>query len=262
MKNELLTIGPFTVYGYGVMIALGIVAAYASAEYRARKYKLAYEHIFYIVLWCLLGGWGASKLLFWITEWKQILLDPSFLFRTLGDGWVVYGGLIGGVLAGYLYCRRKKLSFLKYFDLLVPSVALAQGFGRIGCFLAGCCYGKETSGLLSVTFKSSDFAPNGVPLIPTQLYSSALDFIHFGILVILAKHKKADGQVAAWYVTLYSAGRFLMEFLRGDVLRGSVGIFSTSQFIGIFTGLAGIGMLVGLHERQKRQSARNQICKK
>lgn len=255
MKNELLTIGPFTVYGYGAMIALGIAAAYATAEYRARKYKLAYEHIFYIALWCLAGGWGASKVLFLLTEWKRILADPSFILRTIWDGWVVYGGLIGGVLAGFLYCKRKKLSFWKYFDLLVPSVALAQGFGRIGCFLAGCCYGKETESVLSVTFTHSDFAPNGVPLIPTQLYSSALDFIHFGILLVIARRKKADGQVAAWYLVLYSAGRFLMEFFRGDLIRGSVGIFSTSQFIGIFTGLAGVGLLAAAKERHRTPKA-------
>ena len=244
MKNELLTIGPFTVYGYGMMIALGIAAAWGTAEYRAHRQKLAYEHIFYIVLSCLAGGWLVSKLLFWITEWKEIAADPMFLLRTLADGWVVFGGILGGILAGWMYCRAKELPFLKYFDLLVPSVALAQGFGRIGCFLAGCCYGKETSCPLSITFTSSDFAPNGVPLIPTQLYSSILDFLHFGVLLLVARRKKTDGQVAACYMILYSAGRFILEFFRGDVLRGSVGMLSTSQFIGIFTGLAGVLLLV------------------
>ena len=80
----------------------------------------------------------------------------------------------------------------------MPSVALAQGFGRIGCFLAGCCYGRETDSIISVTFQNSDFAPNHVALIPTQLYSSILDFLHFGILLYIARRKKADGQVAAF----------------------------------------------------------------
>ncbi len=258
MKNELLTIGPFTLYGYGLMIAVGIFAAYGVLEYRARKQKISSEHIFYAVLWCLLGGGIASKLLFWITEWQEIVENPAFILQTLTDGWVVYGGLIGGVLAGYLYCRVKKLPFLNYFDLLVPSVALAQGFGRIGCFLAGCCYGLETAGPLSVTFTESEFAPNNVPLIPTQIYSSVLDFLHFGILLYLAKHKKADGQVAACYVIFYSVGRFILEFFRGDILRGSVGGLSTSQFIGIFTGIFGAALLVYVSRRaaygKKKQS--------
>ena len=84
--------------------------------------------------------------LYWITEWKSILENPGFLSATLTDGFVVFGGIVGGIFTAYVYCRVKKLNFLKLFDTLMPSVALAQGFGRIGCLLAGCCYGKETSG--------------------------------------------------------------------------------------------------------------------
>lgn len=244
MKEELLTIGPFTIYGYGVMIALGILAAYGTAEYRARKLKMEYDHVFYLVIWCVIGGFACSKLLFWITEWKSIVREPGFLLQTMGDGFVVYGGIIGGILSGYWYCRFKRLNFFKFFDLVMPSVALAQGFGRIGCLLAGCCYGRETEGALSITFQNSSFAPNHVALIPTQIYSSLLNFLHFGILVLIARHKKADGQVAACYLIFYSIGRFILEFFRGDLERGSVGVLSTSQFIGIFTGLAGLFLLL------------------
>ena len=240
MKNELLTIGPFTVYGYGLMIAIGIVAGCLTAEYRARKQGLDSEQIFPMVLWCLVGGFFCAKLLFWITEWKSIIQDPGFMMETLSSGFVVFGGIIGGILTGFLYCRIRKLVFFKYADVILPSVALAQGFGRIGCFLAGCCYGKETSGPLSVTFTNSDFAPNNVALIPTQIYSSILDFGHFFLLLYIARHKKADGQVAACYLIFYSIGRFVLEFFRGDLERGSVGNLSTSQFISIFTVLAGM----------------------
>jgi phosphatidylglycerol:prolipoprotein diacylglycerol transferase len=252
MKNELLTIGPFTIYGYGLMIALGVLAAYLTAEYRAKKQKLSADPVFYLIIWCVIGGFAAAKILFWITEWRTILANPGFLLGSLGDGFVVFGGILGGILTGYLYCRAKKLPFLKYADLIMPSVALAQGFGRMGCFLAGCCYGKETTGLLAVTFHTSEFAPNNVPLIPTQLYSSALDFLHFGLLLALAKRKKADGQVTAVYLFCYSVGRFILEFFRGDIERGSVGILSTSQFIGIFTGLAGAILWVRYETRSDR----------
>lgn len=249
MKNELLTIGPFTVYGYGAMIALGILAAYFVAEFRAKKLKMDAEQVAYITIWCVIGGFIGAKLLFWITEWKSILGKPSFLMQTLSDGFVVYGGIIGGILIGFLYSRVKKLEFWEYFDLIMPSIALAQGFGRIGCLLAGCCYGYETDSVCSITFQTSDFAPNGVALVPTQIYSSLLDFIHFGILLLISKHKKADGVVGAFYLIFYSIGRFVLEFFRGDVERGNVGIFSTSQFIGIFMAIVGV-MILGQRYRQ------------
>lgn len=255
MKNELLTIGPFTLYGYGLMIAVGIVAAYITAEYRARKMKMDYEQIIYILIWCVIGGFASAKLLFWITEWKSIVENPRFLLNTLMDGFVVYGGIIGGILAGYLYSRVKKLNFLQYFDLIMPSIALAQGFGRIGCLLAGCCYGKETDSVLAITFHDSDFAPNGIPLMPTQIYASILDFLHFGILLWIAKKKKADGQVASSYLIFYSIGRFVLEFFRGDLERGSVGSFSTSQFIGIFILLAGVGLFAVSSRKCKKHSS-------
>ena len=133
MKNELLTIGPFTVYGYGLMIAIGILAGCLTAEYRAGKQKLDSEQIFPMILWCLVGGFFCAKLLFWITEWKSIVQDPGFIMETLSSGFVVFGGIIGGILTGLLYCRIRKLVFFKYADVILPSVALAQGFGRIGC---------------------------------------------------------------------------------------------------------------------------------
>lgn len=256
MKNELLRVGPFTIYGYGLMIAVGILAAYFTGEYRAKKRGLPYEHVFYLVVWCVLGGFFGAKLLYWITEWKSIVSDPGFLGATLTDGFVVFGGIIGGILTAWVYCRIKKLDFLCFFDTLMPSVALGQGFGRIGCLLAGCCYGKAADGGFSITFHDSDFAPNGVALIPTQIYSSILDFIHYGILVFILKKQKKDGETAAAYLIFYSAGRFLLEFLRGDLARGSVGILSTSQFISLFTFVAGVILLLifcekGEHKKEK-----------
>ena len=245
MKNELFTIGPFTVYGYGLMIAVGVFSAWLVTDYRAKKQRMDRDHVFSLIIWCLLGGIVCSKLLFWITEWKAILNDPRYLMDTLADGFVVYGGIIGGILAGCFYCFCKKINFWKYFDLVMPSVALAQGFGRIGCLLAGCCYGRETNSALAITFQNSDFAPNHVALIPTQIYSSMLDFAHFFVLLYISHHKKKDGQVAACYLIFYSIGRFVLEFFRGDLIRGSVGGLSTSQFISLFILAAGLAIIVG-----------------
>lgn len=243
MKNDLLTIGSFTVHGYGLMIAIGIAAAFFTAEYRAKKMKLSHERIFPMAMWAILGGAIGAKLLYYITQIKEILANPALLLK-LADGFVLYGAILGGIVAVLLYCRKAKLNSLQYFDVVIPSVALAQGFGRLGCFLAGCCYGVEAHGPLSIVFHESDFAPNGIPLIPTQLIASGLNFLNFLVLVLLAKRKRADGQIIGLYLLFYSAGRFVLEFYRGDLIRGNVGSLSTSQFISLFMFAAGLAMLL------------------
>lgn len=239
MKNELFSIGPFTVYGYGLMIAIGILAAYVTAEYRAKKHGLDPDKIFYLVIWAVVGGFAGAKVLYFLTRLKDIMENPRVLLD-LADGFVVYGGIIGGIFSAMVYCKIKKLSFLKYFDLVMPSVALAQGFGRIGCFLAGCCYGRETDSALGIVFHNSNYAPNGVKLLPTQLISSGLDFMLCIVLILLDRKKKGDGQIAGFYLVLYSIGRFILEFYRGDLIRGNVGALTTSQFIAVFVALAGV----------------------
>jgi phosphatidylglycerol:prolipoprotein diacylglycerol transferase len=138
----------------------------------------------------------------------------------------------------------------------MPSVALAQGFGRIGCLLAGCCYGLETNSSLGIIFHDSHVAPNEVRLIPTQLISSGLDFLNFIVLLAIAKRKKADGQVAGFYLIFYSIGRFVLEFFRGDLIRGSVGSLSTSQFISIFLMVIGVAIVLFTGYCAKKQKVK------
>ncbi|MDD3174663.1 MAG: prolipoprotein diacylglyceryl transferase [Herbinix sp.] len=243
MKNELLTIGPVTIYGYGLMIAIGIISAYLVVEYRAKKKGLPYELIFNLTIWCVAGGILGAKLLYLITQIKNIIADPKSLLQ-ISEGFVVFGGIIGGILAGYLFCRKHKMNFLTYFDLTMPSIALAQGFGRIGCLLAGCCYGVETNSPLGIIFHTSKYAPNGVRLIPTQPISSALDFLNFAALIFISKRTKADGQVAGFYLVFLGLGRFILEYFRGDLERGSVAGISTSQFISIFFIFIGLAIII------------------
>ncbi len=259
MKNELFTIGPVTVYGYGLMIAIGIIAAYTVAEYRGKKQGLQHELIFNLTIWCLIGGILGAKLLYYLTQLKAIIADPSLLLD-VSQGFVVYGGIIFGIFAGFLFTKKHKLNFLTYFDLVMPSIALAQGFGRLGCLLAGCCYGEKTNSFFHIIFTDSKYAPNNISLIPTQPLSSAFDFLNFFILVWIAKHTKAHGQVAGFYLTFYSAGRFIIEFFRGDLERGEIGILSTSQFISIFTFLIGIGIVIlcGLQHRKNTPELKNE----
>lgn len=252
MKNELLKIGPVTIYGYGLMIAIGAISAYLLSEYRAKRKGMQYELIFSLFWWCLIGGLLGAKLLYMITQIKSYIENPRLILN-IAEGFVVYGGIIGGIFGGYLFIRRHKLNFFEYFDLVMPSIALAQGFGRIGCIFAGCCYGVETDSPFSIVFHESQYAPNDVHLIPTQPLSSALNFLNCLALILLSKKLKASGQVGGFYLIFYSVGRFVIEFFRGDLERGSIGVLSTSQFISIFLFLAGMGIVIirGLQARKR-----------
>lgn len=247
MKMELFSIGPVTVHGYGMMIAVGILCCIALGVYRAKRYNLDPDAIMDIALYGVIGGFLGAKLLYVIVEFPTFLKDPMSVLGS--EGFVVYGGIITGVLVAILYCRKKKLVFLEYFDLAAPSISLAQGFGRIGCFLAGCCYGRETDSFLGVVFPEGCMAPAGEKLLPTQLLSSAGDFLITAILLWYYKRNNKTGNVGALYMLLYGVGRFLIEFLRSDD-RGGIGMFSTSQWIS-FVIVAGAVALFAMNKKNQ-----------
>lgn len=237
MFND-IAIGPITIHMYGVMIAAGFLAALLMTLRRGKKRGYDEDLIWGIFFCAIIGGMLGTRILYYIVEIPEIMKDPSILWD-FKNGYVVYGGIIGGILASYIYCRTKKQAFMPYFDLVMPAVSFAQGFGRFGCFFAGCCYGRETDAWYGITFHNSSFAPNGVKLIPTQLISAAGDFLICALLLWFASKRPKTGRVAAAYLVLYGIGRFAVEFLRNDY-RGSVGVLSTSQLISIGAVIGGI----------------------
>ncbi len=254
MKIEMFRIGNIPIYSYGFMIAVGLLLALFVGQYRFKKHKLDDEIVFDLILICAATGFLGAKLLYVIVEFKRFMENPMAVLGS--TGFVVYGGIITGVLAGYIYTRVKKLNFMEVFDCVMPEVALVQAFGRIGCFMAGCCYGRPTDSFLGVVFPEDSLAPPGVKLLPTQLFSSAGDFVIAILLIILAdyvyknvkkqgrkKFGHVHGDIGCAYMVLYGIGRFLIEFLRSDV-RGEVGFLSTSQFISIFIVVLGIGLMI------------------
>ena len=232
-----MTIGPFTIRSYGFMIFLGIIAALLLGNHRAKKKGLGDEIAYDLTFVCAFCGMLGAKLLYLIMDWKEFWQDPVW---GILYGFVVYGGIIGGILAAYIFSRKQKYDFRLILDLAFPSVAVAQGFGRIGCFLAGCCYGAPTDAWYGITFHNSYIAPNDIKLFPTQLVSSAGMFCIAGILLVYDRYGKKQGRIGALYLFLYSIGRFCIEFWRGDAERGHVGVLSTSQFISIFIFIFGV----------------------
>ena len=247
MCNDLFSVGPLTVHGYGLCIGIGIAAALLLIWRRAENRRFDTKDVNTLVLLILAAGFAGAKLFFLFAHWSEFLADP---IGTLGaEGFVVYGGIVCGLLAAYLYCRKRSFPFLYWADCFMPGVALAQGFGRIGCFLAGCCFGKPTDSILGVVFPAGSAAPAGVPLWPVQLFSAGGDFLLAALLLLLDRKKPRAGLLTGVYLLLYSIGRFLIEFLRDDP-RGAVGLLSTSQFIALFTAAAAAAILV-LRKRGK-----------
>jgi len=235
-----IPVGPVTIHMYGLMIAVGFIAAYLMCVKRSVGKGLNADIVWDILIGAVVGGILGSKILFLIVSIKDIIKDPSILWN-FKNGFVVYGGVLGGVLAAYIVCKIKKVKFLQYFDLVMPSVSLGQAFGRIGCLFAGCCYGKTTDSAFHIIYKDSLFAPNGAALLPTQIISSIGDFVIMLFLLLFAKKNSKDGRVGMLYFILYGIGRFTIEFFRNDY-RGEIGVLSTSQFIAVI--LVGVSAVV------------------
>ena len=238
MRIILFEIFGIQVKSYGLMIAIGIIVAATLFINKGKKKGFDEDSLLNLIIFAIIGGMLGGKGLFIITEFKNIIKEPSILLN-FGYGFVIYGAIGGGALAMYLYCKRKKWNVIEMIDMTVPGLAIAQGFGRIGCFLAGCCYGAETTSPLGVEFPENSLAPSGIHIHPTQIYSSIFDFLLGFILLYYSKKERKNGKVMGLYLIIYSIGRFLVEFLRNDP-RGNVGILSTSQFIAIFTLVLGI----------------------
>lgn len=229
----------FKIYSYGFMIGLGIICATLLFLKRGAKRGYDEDKLFNSAILTVILGILGGKILYIITDWKVVMENPDLILKEFGNGFVIYGAIIGGALGIVLYSLKNKWNILELSDLVAPGVALAQGFGRIGCFLAGCCYGAETTSSIGVIFPSDSLAPSGIMLYPTQIFSSIFDFA-LGLFLLWYGNKEVEkGKTISMYMIIYSIGRFFVEFLRNDP-RGSVGLLSTSQFISIFILIGGI----------------------
>lgn len=266
MAIDLFSIGRFTVHGYGLMIGLGFLVAVFAGSYLAKRRGLSDGDFVNIAMLVLVIGFMGGKLLHIIVEFRAFLDDPLSVLGS--EGFAVYGGIITGIATIYVYCRVKKLEFLKYIDLFATAVPVNQALGRIGCLLAGCCYGRETTSSFSLVFPEGCCAPANVRLLPTQPVMAAGNFVIFLIIFTYyirtcPKGAGEDGACAksyipgiptALYLILYSAGRFVIEFFRNDY-RGSIGVLSTSQFIALFTFTAGVILFAVKMKKSDRGAA-------
>lgn len=261
MHPDLFSIGPLTIHSYGLMLVIGFLSAIWLARRRAERYRIKPDDVIDIGFWTLITAMAGSKALYILINWSQFIADlerfpqdPIGTLKAQGGGYVFFGGLVAAAVYGVIFARKTGYSFWELSDLAAPSIALGHGFGRIGCFLAGCCYGKQCDLPWSVTFHNhQSLAPLDVSLHPTQLYSSINCFAITLFLLWLAKRRRFPGQIFWSYVLIYSITRFIIEIYRGDP-RGSVSALalSTSQTIGIVSAVSSIIAMVILWKASKR----------
>ena len=253
------TDGVLPIHSYGVMAMIGFLAGLLVARRRAKRVGLSPDNVTDVALWALLSGIVGSRIVYvaqnasWFFDTSRSDWSLLDVLKIWEGGLVYYGGFIGAAVAVVVVTRIRRERLLPVLDVLAPSVALGHAFGRIGCFLRGCCWGMPVTGgaWYGVVFpdnapaydvNSGASPPVGTPVFPVQLVNSFNLFVIFVILSLFFRRRRGVGQVAGLYVVLYSAHRFGMEFLRGDTrVPGSL---SMAQWISIPALFVGLMLLV------------------
>jgi phosphatidylglycerol:prolipoprotein diacylglycerol transferase len=251
MYPRLFELGPLTLYTYGVLLAAAYLVGLKLAMVRAKAQGLDANRVLDLGIYIIISALVGAKLLLLITDFRTFRADPRELLTLARSGGVFYGGLILAVSIALWYIRRVGLPLWTTCDVFAPGIALGHVVGRFGCFFAGCCYGKPTSMPWGITF-TDPFAqtnvgtPLGVPLHPTQLYEAGAELLILGVLLFTERKGRPFAGRTFWlYMLLYAISRFVIEFFRGDE-RGTVFMFSTSQFISLLLAPLAVVMLVYL----------------
>ncbi len=267
MYPILIKIGAFTVHTYGFLLAVGVLLAILLSLKLGKNEgidsRVLSDFIFYTILIGLVG----AKVFLFVTELDHYMRHPGEIISLLTSAGTFYGGLIFGGLFVVWYSRKHKLNLTKIADVMAPSVALAHFFGRMGCFSAGCCWGRPGGDSpFCVTFTSPDTTtgvPHNIALYPTQLVEAILNLLNFIVLLFLSRKKKFQGQVLAVYIFNYSLIRFCVEYFRGDHDRGYLfgGIdqpfssLSIPQLISIIGVITAAFIYIKAGKKQKAKSS-------
>jgi len=225
MHPRLFTIGSFEIGTYGLLLAIGLYCSLVLLSRRAPSFGVSRDDIPSLGLWVVLAGIVGARIVYLAVDWRGLLATPRILYSRAG--FVFYGGFLGGLLATVLWARRRRISFWNLSDLVAPAIPLGHAFGRIGCFLNGCCGGRKTP----LPFPLGVHFPETVGRVyPTQIYSALFNFALFAFLIVYSRKRRFAGQVFLAYVVGYSIFRFLIETLRAD-LKGTFGPISSTQVL-------------------------------
>ena len=251
MYPELFSIGPVTIYSYGVLLAASYLLGLRLAMTRARRRGLDANRVLDLGIYIIIAALVGAKLMLLVVDFDQFTRSPTELLTLARSGGVFYGGLILAVGVAFWYIARHRMPFWTTCDVFAPGIALGHVTGRLGCFAAGCCYGKPTDVPWSVIFTNPLAAANvgtplGIALHPTQLYEAGAELLILVFLLATERRGKAFAGRTFWlYMLLYAISRFVIEIYRGDP-RGELLGFSTSQFISLVLAPLSLVMLAWL----------------
>jgi phosphatidylglycerol:prolipoprotein diacylglycerol transferase len=259
MYPILFEFGNWPVYSYGVLLAAAYLAALQLAVVRARRQGIDGARVMDLGIYLIIAALVGAKLMLVIVDFDYFAARPRELLSLVRAGGVFYGGLISAVLVALWLVRRYGLPTWTTADLFAPGIALGHVIGRLGCLLAGCCYGRPADVPWAITFTDPVAAANvgtplGVPLHPTQLYDAGAELLIMLLLLVTERRGRTFPGRTFWlYILLYGVSRFAIEFYRGDD-RGSLMGLSTSQFISIIAVPLAVSMLMWLRARAARRS--------
>ena len=251
MYPELFSIGPITIYSYGVLLAMSYLLGLWLAMRRARQWGLDPSRVLDLGIYIIIAALIGAKLLLFIVDFDQFSGSLSDLMSLARSGGVFYGGLILAVGVAFWYISRYKLPFWTTCDIFAPGIALGHVTGRLGCLAAGCCYGSPTDVPWAITFTNPLAAANvgtpiGIALHPTQIYEAGAELLILGLLLSTERRGRPFAGRTFWaYMFLYAVSRFIVEIYRGDP-RGMLFDVSTSQFISLVLAPLSLAMLVWL----------------
>ncbi|OQB25646.1 MAG: Prolipoprotein diacylglyceryl transferase [Firmicutes bacterium ADurb.Bin182] len=253
----------FRLASYGTLIVLGTAAGVLIAVVRSPVLGVSRTDIFYACIYALIGTAAGAKLLYIATALPDIVhafdtgkFGIKDIVALLTGGFVFYGGLIGAIAGIFVYAKKYQIDFWRITDTVTPSIPLIHAVGRLGCFCAGCCYGKEFPPPLGVLFDRSPYAPHGITLFPVQLFESLICIMIFVFLLVFARKKRRGGVISGTYILCYTAARFALEYFRMDEARGFLLNLSVSQWISVFLAGAAVLLIVrpfiGKSEKNKK----------
>ncbi|MBA2123366.1 prolipoprotein diacylglyceryl transferase [bacterium Unc6] len=242
MRQILFHIGPFAVYSYGLFLAIGIFLAMAVIKKFSR---VSPSIVNSLSIWTVIGGIIGARLFYVFLNIAYYIQSPLEVFAIHKGGLVLYGGIAGGLILGFIFCKIRKLNFWQILDDVAMGLPLGMASGRLGCFLNGCCYGKETQVLWAVKYPDILYKVH-----PVQIYEALLLVFLFFVIYGFRKAFKAKirGDVFLLCIIFYAIIRFFMEFLRGDHPEGVSGLF---QIISIFIIVSFTGIMLYRHGTQR-----------
>lgn len=258
MFPKLVSIGSFYIPTYGVLVALGFLTGLFVMLRLAKRAGMNADNVTNLAFYCAIAGVLGAKLFMFLFDLPDYLRDPGQIFtlETLQAAGVFHGGFIVALLTAIFYMRRHKMPVLQTMDVFAPGIVIGQAIGRLGCFAAGCCWGRECDLPWGVRFRS-DFAapvPLDKPLHPVQLYESAANFLIFAVLNRMCSKDHRPGSIIGWYLVLYSTARFIVEFFRVHE-QALVGPFSLTQWIALALLALGAGILIHISRKPATVSA-------